>query len=69
MFWVLCTMLGLNGLLKWFYKKNHNFLSLCFQALEAAKRLQLGKLRMDMLKYEVNKIKRGGGSPSNSAQG
>jgi len=39
------------------------------QALEAAKRLQLGKLRMDMLKYEVNKIKRGGGSPSNSAQG
>ena len=37
------------------------------QALEAAKRLQLGRLRHDMLKYELNKLKRGRGSPSNSA--
>lgn len=37
------------------------------QSLEAAKRLQLGKLRLDMLKYEVNKLKRGRGSPSISA--
>lgn len=37
------------------------------QALEAAKRLQLGRLRHDMLKYELNRLKRGRGSPSNSA--
>lgn len=46
------------------------FLSACKkedQALEAAKRLQLGKLRLDMLKYEVNKLKRGRGSPSVTA--
>ena len=35
--------------------------------MEAAKRLQLGRLRHDMLKYELNRLKRGRGSPSNSA--
>merc|ERR1711976_318951 len=37
------------------------------QALEAAKRLQLGRLRHDMLKYELNRLKRGRASPSNSS--
>ena len=33
------------------------------KSLEAAKRLRLSKTRMDMLKYELNKLKRGRGSP------
>ena len=33
------------------------------QSLEAAKNLQLGQLRMDMLKFELNKLRRGRGSP------
>ena len=37
------------------------------QSLEAAKRLQLGKLRLDMLKYEVNKLKRGRGTPNSTS--
>ena len=31
--------------------------------LEAAKNLLLGNLRVDMLKFELNKIRRGRGSP------
>ena len=34
------------------------------QALEAAKKLQLGKIRLDMLKYELSKLKRGRASPN-----
>ena len=33
------------------------------ERLEAAKTLQLSKLRIDMLKYELNKVRRGRGSP------
>ena len=33
------------------------------QSLEAAKNLQLGQLRLDMLKFELNKLRRGRGSP------
>jgi len=43
------------------------FLSACkneTQSLEAAKNLQLGQLRVDMLKFELNKIRRGRGSPA-----
>ena len=42
------------------------FLAACkneTQSLEAAKNLQLGQLRLDMLKFEVNKLRRGRGSP------
>ena len=35
----------------------------CFQRLEGAKRLQLGRLRLAMLKFEVGRLKRGRGSP------
>jgi len=34
------------------------------QSLEAAKNLQLGQLRIDMLKFELNKFRRGRGSPA-----
>ena len=34
------------------------------QSLEAAKNLQLGQLRVDMLKFELNKFRRGRGSPA-----
>ena len=33
------------------------------ERLEAAKTLQLSRLRIDMLKYELNKVRRGRGSP------
>jgi len=36
---------------------------LSFKRLEAAKRLQLGRLRLEMLKFELNRLKRGRGSP------
>ena len=53
-----------------FLNKSRNLLcsKIFFQALEAAKRLHLSKTRMDMLKYELNKLKRVGGraSPLNS---
>ena len=53
-----------------FLNKSRNLLcsKIFFQALEAAKRLHLSKTRMDMLKYELNKLKRvaGRGSPLNS---
>jgi len=42
------------------------FLNACkseTQSLEAAKNLQLGQLRVDMLKFELNKLRRGRGSP------
>ena len=42
------------------------FLAACkneTQSLEAAKNLQLGQLRLDMLKFELNKLRRGRGSP------
>ena len=47
------------------------FLSACKslqERLEAAKTLQLSKLRIDMLKYELNKYRRGRGSPPLSKQ-
>ncbi len=53
-------------------KGSVKFLAACKnqeQALEGAKRLQLGKLRLDMLKYELNKLRRGRGSPSNQIVG
>ena len=43
------------------------FLNACkneTQSLEAAKNLQLGQLRVDMLKFELNKFRRGRGSPA-----
>ena len=43
------------------------FLNACkseTQSLEAAKNLQLGQLRVDMLKFELNKLRRGRGSPA-----
>jgi len=43
------------------------FLSACkneAQVLEAAKNLLLGNLRVDMLKFELNKLRRGRGSPA-----
>ena len=42
------------------------FISACKnegQVLEAAKNLLLGNLRVDMLRFELNKIRRGRGSP------
>ena len=42
------------------------FLNACkneTQSLEAAKNLQLGQLRVDMLRFELNKLRRGRGSP------
>ena len=43
----------------------NNFFSLIFsnQVLEAAKRLQLGRLRLEMLKFELARLRRGRGSP------
>ena len=38
------------------------------ERLEAAKTLQLAKLRIDMLKYELNKVRRGRGSPPLASQ-
>lgn len=35
------------------------------QAIEAAKNLTLGNLRVDMLRFELNKLRRGRGSPMN----
>ena len=43
------------------------FLSACkneTQCLEASKNLLLGQLRVDMLKFELNKLRRGRGSPA-----
>ena len=43
------------------------FLSACkneTQCLEASKNLLLGQLRIDMLKFELNKLRRGRGSPA-----
>jgi len=38
------------------------------ERLEAAKTLQLAKLRIDVLKYELNKVRRGRGSPPLASQ-
>eukprot|EP00092_Neocalanus_flemingeri_P084481 GFUD01106138.1.p1 GENE.GFUD01106138.1~~GFUD01106138.1.p1 ORF type:complete len:462 (+),score=154.09 GFUD01106138.1:110-1495(+) len=48
-------------------KGTAKFISACkneCQVLEAAKNLLLGNLRVDMLKFELNKIRRGRGSPA-----
>lgn len=38
------------------------------QLLEGAKSLQLGRLRLEMLRYELARLKRGRGSPQSQMQ-